>query len=227
MAGYNQYIGMRYVPLIYGAWVDSADFEPLTVVTYEGNSYISKTYVPAGTLPTNTTYWILSANYNAQVDQYRQEVAEYQQAVGDLSDAVEGFEDDLETASGELQDQIDVLKSGQVLLAEVVISLTSVGSTEPTYSAACTGTLDISSNTRVREFKRLKPSGTIVCATVETLEHYGYGCPYNTSTTVAESGTIAAENYSCVLSGSASIRNIMNIAEEISGTQRVLVIGVY
>lgn len=214
MPGYNQYIGMRYVPLIYGAWNESATFEPLTVVTYEGNSYISKTFVPANTLPTDTDYWVLAANYNAQVELYRQEVSQ-------LSGQVTGFATDLDAAEAD----IDLLQAGQILLAEAVIPLTSVGETEPTYSAACTGTLDISSNGRVQAFKRLNPSGTIICATVETLEHYGYGCPYNTSTTVAESGTIAGENYSCVLSGSASIRNVMNVAVEISATQRVLVIG--
>lgn len=87
--GYNQYVGMRYVPIIDGVWSSSKAYEPLVVVTYDGNSYISKTYVPAGTLPTNETYWILSANYNAQVEQYRQEVRQYQQTV-------DGFEDDIQ-----------------------------------------------------------------------------------------------------------------------------------
>lgn len=88
--GYNQYIGMRYVPIIDGEWSQSKAYEPLVVVVYNGNSYISKTYVPAGTLPTNETYWILAANYNAQVEQYRQEVRQYQQTVeefdGDITD---------------------------------------------------------------------------------------------------------------------------------------------
>lgn len=86
--GYNQYIGMRYVPIIDGEWSQSKAYEPLIVVTYNGNSYISKTYVPAGTLPTNETYWILAANYNAQVEQYRQEVREYQQTVQSFSDSI-------------------------------------------------------------------------------------------------------------------------------------------
>lgn len=86
--GYNQYIGMRYVPIIDGDWSQSKAYEPLVVVVYNGNSYISKTYVPAGTLPTNETYWILAANYNAQVEQYRQEVREYQETVQGFSDSI-------------------------------------------------------------------------------------------------------------------------------------------
>lgn len=94
--GYNQYIGMRYVPIIDGEWSQSKAYEPLVVVTYNGNSYISKTYVPAGTLPTNETYWILSANYNAQVEQYRQEVRQYQQIV-------ESFDDDIQANTNAIE----------------------------------------------------------------------------------------------------------------------------
>lgn len=92
MAGYNQYIGMRYVPIVDGEWSQSKAYEPLVVVVYNGNSYISKTYTPAGTLPTNDTYWMLAANYNAQVEQYRTEVRQYQETV-------EGFDGDIQAAS--------------------------------------------------------------------------------------------------------------------------------
>ena len=93
--GYNQYIGMRYVPIVDGDWSNSKAYEPLVVVVYNGNSYISKTYVPAGTLPTNETYWILAANYNAQVEQYRQEVRQYSDTVSDIADEYDGLVDDM------------------------------------------------------------------------------------------------------------------------------------
>ena len=70
----RQYIGARYVPIIDGEYNSEKVYEPLTVVTYNGSSYTSKKSVPAGTLPTNTEYWALTGNYNAQVEQYRQEV---------------------------------------------------------------------------------------------------------------------------------------------------------
>lgn len=98
--GYNQYIGMRYVPIIDGEWSQSKAYEPLVVVTYNGNSYISKTYAPAGTLPTNETYWILAANYNAQVEQYRQEVRQYQQTVDGYDTRISDVESELTTFEG-------------------------------------------------------------------------------------------------------------------------------
>lgn len=72
----NTYIGMRYVPLMAGSWDTTmqTEYEPLTVVEYQGNSYTSRTFVPKNINITNTEYWVLTGNYNAQVEQYRQEV---------------------------------------------------------------------------------------------------------------------------------------------------------
>ena len=70
----TQYIGARYVPIIVGEWDNNRTYEPLMVVTYQGASYTSRQYVPAGIEITNESYWVLSANYNAQVEAYRQEV---------------------------------------------------------------------------------------------------------------------------------------------------------
>ena len=70
----TQYIGARYVPIIVGEWDKTRTYEPLMVVTYQGASYTSRQYVPAGIEITNESYWVLSANYNAQVEAYRKEV---------------------------------------------------------------------------------------------------------------------------------------------------------
>lgn len=40
-----------------GNWSNSATYEALDCVSYSGGIYIAKQAVPAGTLPTNTTYW--------------------------------------------------------------------------------------------------------------------------------------------------------------------------
>lgn len=82
---YNVYIGARYVPLVMGAWSATADYEPLSIVTFEGNSYTSKTFVPAGTPVTNATYWAATGNYNAQVEQYRQEVRQLTETVNNIN----------------------------------------------------------------------------------------------------------------------------------------------
>lgn len=86
---YNVYVGARYVPLIMGQWSETVAYEPLSVVVYEGNSYTSRTFVPAGVPVTNETYWAATGNYNAQVEQYRQEVQQVSQTVNDLQEKVD------------------------------------------------------------------------------------------------------------------------------------------
>lgn len=70
----NVYIGQRYVPKIDGVWDIKNDYEGLTVVLWEGNSYTSKKHVPAGIDILNEEYWVSTGNYNAQVENYRKEV---------------------------------------------------------------------------------------------------------------------------------------------------------
>lgn len=67
------YTGMRYVPIIgrrgesSAAWDNSEPYEPLTIVTYNNESYTSRQYVPAGVAITNTDYWVKTGAYNAQI----------------------------------------------------------------------------------------------------------------------------------------------------------------
>ena len=82
----SQYIGARYVPVFADPydWDDTREYDPLTVVYNNGNSYTSKQYVPKGTPLTDESYWALTGNYNAQVEQYRKET----KAVSDKYDTV-------------------------------------------------------------------------------------------------------------------------------------------
>lgn len=84
----REYIGARYVPVFFensetgdATWSNKVEYEPLTVVIHEGNSYTSKQYVPKGIDILNETYWVKSADYNAQVNAYRQEVTRYKEDV--------------------------------------------------------------------------------------------------------------------------------------------------
>lgn len=79
----RQYIGARYVPKFADpiAWDKANSYEALTIVTYLNNSYTSKKPVPANTEITNTEYWVVTGNYNAQVEEYRQETVK---VAGDL-----------------------------------------------------------------------------------------------------------------------------------------------
>lgn len=75
----TQYVGARYVPLFAEPleWDGTKTYEPLTIVYNNGNSYTSRQYVPVGIEITNTHYWALTGNYNAQIEQYRDEVQRY------------------------------------------------------------------------------------------------------------------------------------------------------
>lgn len=76
----RQYIGARYVPSFFSdengstEWKSGIAYEALTIVTYLGNSYTSKKTVPVGIEITNSEYWILTGNYNSQIEAYREEV---------------------------------------------------------------------------------------------------------------------------------------------------------
>ena len=69
------YVGARYVPLIVGKWNNEIEYEPLSIVTHEGNSFTSKKAVPTGIDINNTEYWVSTGNYNAQIEEYRKDVA--------------------------------------------------------------------------------------------------------------------------------------------------------
>ena len=97
---YNTYVGARYVPIFDGAWVISKSYEPLTIVQYQGDSYTSKTYVPAQISISNEDYWVKTGNYNAQVehlsnqvDLFGERLGELQITVGELSDTVSGYDE--------------------------------------------------------------------------------------------------------------------------------------
>lgn len=73
----TQYIGSRYVPIFADPveWSSAKEYEPLTIVLHEGNSFTSKQFVPVGVDIDNETYWAVTGNYNAQVEQYRRDTA--------------------------------------------------------------------------------------------------------------------------------------------------------
>ena len=59
--GTQTYVGMRYVPVFADPiqWDDSVEYEPLTMVTYDDDIYVSKFYVPVGVSPTDTDFWVV------------------------------------------------------------------------------------------------------------------------------------------------------------------------
>lgn len=84
----RQYIGARYVPKFDGDWVNNKTYEALTIVNYMGDSYTSKKSVPAGVVPTNTTYWALTGAYNSQISSLSTRVDGLSNNVDILNDVI-------------------------------------------------------------------------------------------------------------------------------------------
>lgn len=102
----RQYIGARYVIKIYensldqssAEWEAGVTYEPLTMVTYNNSSYLSKKNVPGsiGDPASNPEYWVVTGAYNGQI-------LNLQNQIDDMNDG---------TVPGSLQNQIDDLNAG-------------------------------------------------------------------------------------------------------------------
>lgn len=87
-------LGYYYVPNFAGEWSATVQYPPLTVVSapagiegvHEGDSYTALKYVPVGTPLTNTEYWALTGNYNAQITDFKNAVSSQIQAISDSLD---------------------------------------------------------------------------------------------------------------------------------------------
>ena len=109
MATYNTYIGARYVPIFADPieWDKAKSYEPLTIVTYQGDSYTSKTFVPAQTEITNTEFWVRTGSYNAQVEQYRKEVQEVATKMDDLEESVNNSLSSFDTRLTQTEEKVE------------------------------------------------------------------------------------------------------------------------
>lgn len=80
----RQYIGARYVTKVYensqnpssAEWENGVEYEPLTMVTYQNSSYLSKKTVPVtvGDPASNGTYWVQTGYYNGQITSLQEQI---------------------------------------------------------------------------------------------------------------------------------------------------------
>lgn len=103
-----QYVGARYVP-IFGRkgetsadWDNTKPYEPLTIVLHDGNSYTSKQYTPSGIDILDTTFWVETGNYNAQIEAYRQEVLRFDSRI---TENAMGVEDNAKAIEAEAEER--------------------------------------------------------------------------------------------------------------------------
>lgn len=120
----TQYIGARYVPIFAdpAEWSSTKQYEPLTIVLHEGNSYTSRQFVPVGVDIDDTDYWAETGNYNAQVEAYRQEVLRLSDSMNKIfkvTSDVEGIDPSGATDSyAALQNLINTLPDNSTLVFE-------------------------------------------------------------------------------------------------------------
>ena len=135
--GVTQYVGARYVPLFANPaqWSSEREYEPLTIVLYQGNSFTSMQYVPIGIDINNEEFWAQTGNYNAQVEQYRQEVKEYTKKIATLENTQHEQTESINTLTakqqqtdneiGELNGRVDQTTETVSTLNENVSTLSS------------------------------------------------------------------------------------------------------
>lgn len=106
----REYIGARYVPVLADPiqWSNEREYEPLTIVLHQGNSYTSVQSVPVGVDITNESFWAVTGNYNAQIEQYRKET---QVVAGGLNEVVEMANNLNATIQGQFEDAGAALKT--------------------------------------------------------------------------------------------------------------------
>ena len=100
----RQYIGARYVTKIYentldpssAEWQASVNYEPLTMVTYNNGSYLSKKQVPAsiGNPADNASYWVQTGFYNGQIAQLENDIQTINAALNTISGNIPAFTSD-------------------------------------------------------------------------------------------------------------------------------------
>lgn len=115
-----QYIGARYVPKFHENSVDpdsvewdaNVPYEPITVVSYRGDSYTSKIPVPAtvGNPADNPHYWARTGQFNAAIAALQEEMQAVKLRVTDLE--TQNGNETLETVAQTLSGAVNELKNG-------------------------------------------------------------------------------------------------------------------
>lgn len=109
-----QYIGARYVPKFYinpddnsNDWKSGVDYEALTIVTYNNDSYTSKKIVPdtVGNPHDNPEYWACTTKYTAALQSVQTTVQNIEDFIGDVP-----LETNAQTLSGGINEISDFAK---------------------------------------------------------------------------------------------------------------------
>lgn len=118
--GVRQYVGARYVPVFANPleWSDTREYEPLTIVTYQGNSYTSMQYVPTNISIADTAYWALTGNFNAQVEAYRAEVRAFDDRIKANAAAISANADAISTNAAAISANAAAIRANADAIAQ-------------------------------------------------------------------------------------------------------------
>ena len=86
----TQYVGPRIIPHLWDPilWDAATQYDALAVLQYEGAYYVARYVPPLGTPPTNTTYWVKWADFNAQMAQLQDTVESFDNRITANAEAV-------------------------------------------------------------------------------------------------------------------------------------------
>lgn len=99
LSGKNVYVGHRYGPVLDDSgWDNTKEYEPLTIIQYQGDSYVSRTWVPKDVDILNKDYWYSIGVYNAQVASYRQRVDEVESDLNNYKNGLDTVTSEIENA---------------------------------------------------------------------------------------------------------------------------------
>lgn len=174
----REYIGARYVmkfadPIQHDS---TTAYEPLTVVQYQGASYISKQYVPIGISISNDDYWILLADFNSQIEQYREEVRTFDDRITANATDIDTIESKLPTSdfssSSTVKDAIDAVST----------NVTNTAALLPASAFTSTNTVKKYVDDKVATLENIKTDIVVLGDSLST-------CSYDTDTnTVVSTG---------------------------------------
>ena len=115
----REYIGARYIPIFADPveWDIDSTYDTLTMVQHEGETFMTRQYVPAGIQLPNTSedeesndYWVHMSNWNAQVEFYRQEVLAFDGRISTLEGEIPSSDfDSTNTVKKAIDDLSDIL----------------------------------------------------------------------------------------------------------------------
>lgn len=87
--------GERYLPIVLSEWLLSESYEYLTIVPYQGRSYISRKDVPAGTAINNRNFWAVYSDKSIEVEALLTKIGELEIKVNEQQNQINALQNSI------------------------------------------------------------------------------------------------------------------------------------